>query len=345
MKKAAFIAGLLLLVVACKKGAEVLPDLSTLFTGFIKPADFPDPVYDVVANPVSEAQFELGKKLFNDARLSRNNTIACSSCHIQSSGFTQHGHDVSHGVDDRLGTRNSPQIMNLAWNKAFFWDGGVTDLDLQPMAPIENPVEMDEKVPNILEKLRADSKYPGLFKDAYGTDEITSSRFLKSLSAYMIMLISDQSKYDSVRRKQAIFTVAEQRGYTVFKKKCASCHTEPLFTDHSYRNNGLAPSAINDLGRYSITLNASDRYKFKVPSLRNLQYTGPFMHDGRILNLAGVLDHYTGEVTDQGTLDPLLKQADGSLGISLTDADKSDLLSFLNTLNDHTFVRNKLFEP
>lgn len=325
-------------VYACNKDT-----ISPIFEGFINPAGFPQPVYNFSANTVTKEGFELGRKLFYDPILSANNTISCGNCHIQTSGFTQHGHSVSHGIDDRLGTRNSPPIMNLAWSTSFMWDGGIFDLDLQPLAPIANHVEMDENITNVLGKLRDNTTYPALFKKAFGTEEITTSKFLKALSQFMVMCISDHSKYDSVIRKQgAVFTADEQQGYNLYKQKCSTCHAEPLFTDNSFRNNGISRSGLNDQGRYLVTLNSSDTYKFKVPSLRNLYYTAPYMHDGRFLDLAGVLDHYSSQVQNTPNLDPVLRQ-NGQLGIPMTADEKLKILAFLNTLNDRVFVLDKTF--
>ncbi|WP_293916229.1 MULTISPECIES: cytochrome-c peroxidase [unclassified Sphingobacterium] len=341
MKKISVLLILSLLIWACKKGEDALPDL---FPGFKKSAHFPDPVYDFSRNEISREGFELGKRLFYEPRLSRNNTIACGSCHIQSAAFTHHGHDVSHGIDDRLGTRNPMPIMNMAWQKEFFWDGGVFDLDLAAVNAITNPVEMDETVPNVLRKLRAHPEYPALFKKAFGSEEITDARFFKALSQFMLMAVSDQSKYDKVRRNEdgASFTASEQKGYLFFQKNCSTCHSEPLFTDRTYRNNGLAPNRSNDIGRDSVTLNPADKYKFKVPSLRNLAYTAPYMHDGRFLTLNRVIEHYRNGMVDSPTLDPVFRQKDGRLGIPMTEEEKEDLLAFLNTLNDRAFVTNPL---
>lgn len=311
-----------LFVLACKKDNPVKEEIES-WLGFIKPANFPEPEYKFAINPVTKSGFELGRALFYEPRLSRNNTITCGSCHIQSSAFTQHGHDVSHGIDDRLGTRNSPPIMNLAWNKAFMWGGGVYDLDLQPIVPITTHEEMDENLENVMTKLRALPKYTGLFKSAFGSEEITTAKFMKALSQFMLMCVSSNSKYDQVMRKEAgvVFTADEQEGYHIFKQKCASCHSEPLFTDGSFRNNGLGISPVNDQGLYTATLKETDKYKFKVPSLRNLQFTAPYMHDGRFLTLPGVLEHYNSEVQETANLDPLLRQGTKP-GIALTENDK-----------------------
>lgn len=308
------------------------------FENFVKPDNFPDPVYDIAKNPVTKDGFELGRMLFYEGALSRDNKISCGSCHIQSAAFTQHGHDVSHGIEDRLGSRNSPPIMNLAWNKSFFWDGGVFHLDLFPISPITNPVEMDEKMENVLVKLRSKQEYREKFKAVYGSAEITGTQLFKALSQFMIMCISSNSRYDSVMRKTDVhFTAAEEKGYRIFLQHCNSCHQAPLFTDGSFRNNGLDHQFNPDIGRQAITLDPQDSFKFKVPSLRNLSYTVPYMHDGRFTNIDQVLDHYQKSVHDSPALDPLLKN-NGQLGIQLTAAERVNLKAFLKTLDDKYFI-------
>lgn len=312
------------------------------FDGFKKPSNFPEPVYDLAENSVTEEGFILGRKLFYEPRLSRNNTVSCGTCHIQSFAFTHHGHDVSHGIDDRLGTRNTPPIMNLAWSKAFFWDGGVFHLDLQPLVPITSEAEMDERLSIVLEKLKHNPDYPPLFKKAFGTEEINTQRLMKALSQYMLMCISSNSKYDKVMRKEGEeFTAQEQKGYFLFKQNCSNCHTEPLFTDQTFRNNGLPPGPIDDRGRFLITLDSSDAYKFKVPSLRNIEFTGPYMHDGRFSDLDQVLDHYRYNIQHTPNLDSLLDKQHRR-GFLITDEEKSAIISFLKTLSDRDFLTNPL---
>ncbi|WP_229238993.1 cytochrome-c peroxidase [Emticicia sp. C21] len=311
------------------------------FTGFSTPVNFPAPVYDVVKNPVTADGFKLGRKLFYESALSRDNSISCGNCHIQAAGFTQHGHDVSHGVDDRLGNRNSPPIMNLAWSKSFMWDGGVFHLELFPISPITNPVEMDEKMENVLAKLKADKAYEELFYKAYGSKEITGNKVFNALTQFMLLCISSDSKYDSVMRETGVkFNEIEQKGYTLFKNKCSTCHQEPLFTDGTFRNNGLNNTYNPDIGRQAITLDANDQFKFKVPSLRNNAFTVPYMHDGRFTSLDQVLEHYSTGITNSPTLDPLLKQ-NGTPGLSLNAEQKMALKAFLNTLNDKHFITRK----
>ncbi|ASZ14773.1 cytochrome-c peroxidase [Chitinophaga pendula] len=341
MNKYGFIFCCMLSITACSKSDK--NDTPPPFEGFRQPANFAAAAYRLSDNNITQAGFELGRKLFYEPRFSRNNTISCGDCHLQAAAFTHHGHDVSHGIDDRLGTRNATPLMNLAWHTTFMWDGGVFDLDLQPIAPITNEVEMDEKVDNVVKKLQASSEYPALFQKAFGNRDITAARMLKALSQFMVMLVSSNAKYDKVMRKEGdVFTAEEQKGYTLYQQKCSTCHQEPLFTDQSFRNNGLSIGPNNDEGRYLITLNPQDKYKFKVPSLRNLAYTAPYMHDGRLLTLNGVLDHYTQEVQRTPNLDPLLQQQ-ALPGISLSAEERTQLLAFLNTLNDRDFITDKRF--
>jgi len=330
-----FIIGLLILL---SSAGKIIHD----FEGFQKPSNFPEPVYEMTENPVTKDGFELGRKLFYDPRLSRNNTIGCGTCHIQAAAFTHHGHDVSHGIDDRLGSRNSPPIMNMAWSKAFFWDGGVFHLDLQPLVPITANAEMDEKMSVVLEKLRKHPVYPALYKKAFGSEEITSAKTMKALSQFMLMCVSSNSKYDKVMRREGDkFTKEEEQGYKLFQQKCSGCHTEPFFTDHSFRNNGIAIGKNDDRGRFIITLDTLDAYKFKVPSLRNIDVTAPYMHDGRFYGLDKILDHYRYGVQNTPNLDPILKQ-DSRLGIAMTDEEKGRIIAFLKTLNDPQFLKNPL---
>jgi cytochrome c peroxidase len=334
--------GLALSIVACKDQ----PDPESEIPWSLRlPSNFPQPHFDVVNRPFTEAGFALGRKIFYDPQLSRDNSTSCGSCHIQSSAFTQHGHAVSHGIDNQLGRRNSPPVQNMLWEPRFFWDGGVQNLELVPITAISSPVEMDEDPARVLDKLRNDPRYPPLFEAAYGSPEITSGKFLFALAQFMGSLVSADSKYDHVKRGEngAVFTTEEQRGYDLFKTHCVTCHTEPLFTDYSFRDNGLPKNYQRDGGRYEISLDSTDLGRFRVPSLRNLTFTKPYMHDGKIASLEAVLDHYAGNLQDSPNLDPVLRQADGSLGFRLSAQDKADLVAFLKTLDDQEFVRNPAF--
>ncbi|MDX1943704.1 MAG: cytochrome-c peroxidase [Saprospiraceae bacterium] len=275
---------LLLLVFACQPNEDVIN--SGDIVAFKAPSNFPQPAYDLSKNPITKEGFELGRALFYDGILSRDGTISCGFCHQQQSAFTQHAHTLSHGIDDKITMRNALPIQNLAWQKEFFWDGGVFHLDFFAVEPIQNENEMDESLPNVLEKLRNHKTYPKLFEAAFGTPDITTDRFLKALSQFQLMCISSDSKYDKYIRKEGVILTSEElSGMEIFQQKCASCHNGELFTDFSYRNNGLTIGNPNDTGRERITLNENDKFKFKVPSLRNVELTRPYMHDGRILTL------------------------------------------------------------
>ncbi len=305
---------------------------------FYTPEGFPAPEYDLTNNPLSYSRFSLGRKLFYDPVLSLDSTISCGECHQQSVAFAHADHKLSHGINGLLGTRNSPPIFNMAWNPSFFWDGGVHTLELQPLAPITNPVEMNETIQGVLNKLRRSATYPSLFKSAFGTDTINTNHLMKALAQFMAVMISDKSRYDFYLRGEATFSGAEQRGLNVFRANCASCHKEPLFSDYSFRNNGLDSVFFRDPGRAQITGLPQDSGKFKVPSLRNVMLTKPYMHDGRHANISQVLDHYTSKVRQSYTLDPLL-----SNGITLSATERSDLIAFLSTLTDPRFISNKEF--
>ncbi|MGV3696760.1 cytochrome-c peroxidase [Flavobacterium sp.] len=304
------------------------------------PGNWPKPAYDFSKNPLTEEGFQLGRNLFYDPMLSRDKTISCASCHLQNTGFTHIDHDVSHGIEGRIGTRNSLALVNLAWNKNFMWDGGVNNLEMQPLNPITNPLEMDEKLDNVVAKLQGSSKYKALFAKAFGDEKVTSQRMLKALAQFTVMLTSSNSKYDQVMRGEASFTKEEEKGYQSFKTHCASCHTEPLFTNGTFENNGLQPDDhYKDGGRIKITGNPADSLRFKTPSLRNIELTAPYMHDGSVKNLPMVLFHYTENIHKSRTLAKQLKRK-----IILSEADKNNLIAFLRTLTDKTFVTNPRFQ-
>jgi len=323
---------------SCKPDPAIAPEETI---NFRVPQNWPNPHYNFENNQLTKAGFELGRKLFFDPRLSRTNTISCGSCHQPFSAFAQLEHPVSHGVEDQLGTRNSPALFNLNWHTSFFWDGGVNHIEMQPISPIQNPVEMDESFDNIITKLSSDEDYKTRFKTVFGSDTIDSQRILKSLAQFMGMLVSANSRYDKYMRGEEGGVLSEQelKGLNIYRQNCASCHKEPLFSDFSFRNNGLPLTSVNDSGRAHITRNAADLFKFKVPSLRNLKYSSPYMHDGRFATLENVLDHYASGIHSSPTLDPLLQN-----GIQLTVEERENLLAFLNTLNDEEFVKDPRFQ-
>lgn len=319
---------------------SITPDTSGNVNIYV-PKGWPQPAYTFQNNPLTQAGFELGRKIFYDSRLSRDNSVSCASCHQQFAAFSQFDHPLSHGINGLFGKRNTPGLSNIAWFPKLFWDGGVINLENQPINPIQNPVEMDDNLPDVISKLSADSKYPAMFKNAFGSDTINSQRIFKALALFMAPMISDNSKYDKYMRGETggAFTTQELNGLNLFRQKCASCHQEPMFTDFSFRNNGLIPDAqLNDTGRAHITGDPNDIYKFRVPSLRNVALTKPYMHDGRFGTLDAVLEHYRSGIYQYPTLDTSLKN-----GITMTNQDKLDIISFLNTLTDTSFVHDKRF--
>ena len=304
------------------------------------PSHFPKPVYDFKKNPLSKDKIELGRVLFFDPILSKDNSISCASCHSSYNAFAHTDHDLSHGIGDSIGRRNAPALFNLAWQSTFMWDGAVNHLDVQALAPITHPQEMGEDLETVVKKLQDSKIYPKLFYKAFKDSVITVERVLKSLSQFQLTLISANSKYDRVKEGKEEFTDQEWKGYELFKTNCSACHTEPLFSNYSFANNGLSlDSTLNDYGKWMITKNSSDSLKFKVPSLRNLSYTYPYMHDGRFKKLNQVLNHYSKEMVVSSTLAPELKDK-----ISLSSDEKADLIAFLLTLNDKSFVFNPDFQ-
>jgi cytochrome c peroxidase len=335
---------ILLLATSCKVDEPVPVVMSDGLTdadvAFNIPAGFPSPPYTFFGNTPTVEGFRLGRKLFYDQQLSRDNSISCADCHQQFAAFANLDHPLSHGVDNQFGVRNSPPLFNLPWMPGMMWDGGVTNFEVQPFAPITNPVEMDQPIPVLIAKLNASNEYKLLFKAAFGDDSITSARIFKSLVQFMGLMTSANSKYDQYLKGQTTLTTAEGNGLNIFRSKCASCHVEPLLTDHSFRSNGLNVDAIlQDSGRATITQLASDLYKFKVPSLRNVSRTWPYMHDGRFNTLDEVYDHYATIDSTKLNLDTVLRN-----GIQLTSLERSELTAFLNTLTDFSFINDQRFK-
>ena len=324
---------------SCKKTESSIPNVQPSDLKFTIPPGWPQPPTNIFANnPLTNQGFELGRKLFYDGRLSKDGNFACASCHQQFAAFATYDHQFSHGFNNSFTTRNAPPIFNLAWMKEMHWDGGINHIEVQPLAPLTATNEMAENIDNVIGKLKADTAYTRMFFAAFGDPAINSQRMLKALSQFMGSIQSYNSKYDKVKRGEASFTAAEDNGYTIFKAKCNACHTEPLFTDNSFRNNGLALDPfLQDKGRMRITGNPSDSLKFKVPSLRNVELTFPYMHDGRAFSLGQVIDHYRSAIfVDQPTLDPLLKNR-----LAISNQEKLDLVEFLHTLTDNVLLTDK----
>ncbi|MGY0392826.1 cytochrome-c peroxidase [Bizionia sp. KMM 8389] len=347
MKKLFILVSILLVIVSCSKDDHTGTEAYVPIPLEVEvPSNFPDIAYNLEANPVTQAGFELGKKLFYDGKLSANGAIPCAFCHEQAFAFTHHGHTLSHGVNGGIGFRNSQPIQNLAYQSEFMWDGAASHLDLQPIIPLTSDLEMGETVGNVINKLKADANYPEDFRRAFDDGEVNSSNMLKALSQFMIMMVSSNSKYDKFVRNEdnVTLTTLETDGYNTFQDKCVSCHATDLFTDQTYRNTGLFINPqLNDKGRFLVQENPDDLYKFKVPSLRNVEKSFPYMHDGRFSSLSAVLDFYDSGMVDNGNVDPSLLREDGSFGITLSDYEKESLIAFLITLTDNEFLNDDRF--
>jgi cytochrome c peroxidase len=300
-------------------------------------------------NPQTVEGVALGKKLFFDPILSGNNSQACASCHISQSAFTDNT-TFSMGATGDFGTRNSMPLFNLAWNfdERFFWDGRGLSLERQAIEPVENPIEMHSDWNDVVTKLTAHSEYPLLFQRAFGTTPITKELTTKAIAQFERTLISGNSKFDKYLLGEVTLTSQELNGFNVFMDEtrgdCFHCHgsdNNPLWTDNSFHNNGL-DETFSDLGLGAVTGDPADNGKFKSPSLRNLAYSAPYMHDGRFDTLEDVINHYSEGLVHSPTIDPLMKKVNEG-GVQLTEQDKADLKAFLLTLSDPSFLNNPDF--
>jgi cytochrome c peroxidase len=331
-----------ILIEACRKSDVTAAPSNTATPMALEiPQGFPAPQPLFADNPLTREGFALGRKLFYDGRLSKDSNFPCASCHQQFAGFATLDHPLSHGYNNQFTTRNAPGLFNLAWRTLYHWDGGINHLEVQPLAPITAPNEMAESVQEVINRLKADTAYLRMFKAAFGSEDINSQRMLKAIAQFTGAMVSGNAKFDKVKRGEASFSIGEQSGYNIFKAKCASCHPEPLFTDMSFRNTGLSVDPVlNDSGRMRITHDPNDYLKFMVPSLRNVYKTEPYGHDGRFYSIGAVIDHYRSGVIVTATTDSLVRK-----GIPVSDEEKLDLLSFLRTLTDTTFLNNPAYGP
>ncbi len=288
------------------------------------PPGWPQPAYDFRDNPISRAGFALGRRLFHDPALSRDGSISCASCHQQFAAFAHYDHPVSHGIGSRNGTRNAPGLFNLAWLPTLMWDGAAHHLEVQALAPIANPVEMDQDLPGLLARLRADPDYRQAFAAAFGKPGIDSQRLLRALAQFTGSLVSANSRYDRyLNGDQQALSPLEQQGLDRFRALCNGCHVEPLLSDFQFRSNGLTPSG-RDAGRATVTGREQDRDQFRTPSLRNIGLTPPYMHDGRFDTLEQVLDHYRER-------------------LQFGSDERRALLAFLRSLDDAAFVADRRY--
>lgn len=333
---------------SCEYPATSTPYNFTLpgsFQSYLPPPEIP------ADNPMTIEGIALGRKLFYDPILSGDNTQACASCHDVSHSFSDTT-QFSIGIDGGPGNRNAMPIFNLAWNisNKFFWDGRATSIEDQASQPVINPVEMHDTWPNAISKIQNDPNYPGLFKEAFGIDanEITTDYVTKAIAQFERTLISGNSKFDQYLMGQATLTTSELNGLDIFMTEtgdCFHCHgsaTNPLWTDNQFHNNAI-DSVFADSGLAAVTLNSADLGKFKTPSLRNLIYTAPYMHDGRFATLDEVIMHYSTGLVHSSTDDPLMLHLPQG-GAQLTPQEMIDLKAFLLTLSDPDFVANPDFQ-
>lgn len=317
------------------------------------PDIFSDNILDPVIpidNPQTVEGVALGKKLFFDPILSGDNTQACADCHKPQHAFTDISR-FSEGIDGVLGNRNSMPLFNLAWNynDRFFWDGRTFSLEHQALEPVTNPIEMHNTWEIVVDRLMQHSEYPELFNSAFGEGSITKEKATKAIAQFERTLISANSKFDRFLLGEATLTPEEQNGFDVFMDEsrgdCFHCHgnpNNPLWTDNAFHNNGL-DATFTDLGLGEITGDPGDNGKFRSPSLRNLAYTAPYMHDGRFATLDDVINHYSEGLQSSPTIDPLMKKVNEG-GVQLSDQDKADLKAFLLSLSDPSFINNPAFQ-
>lgn len=290
-------------------------------------------------NPLTEAAARLGQRLFFDKVLSRTRDVACATCHDQLHAFSD-PRPVSLGVDGRAGTRNAPALVNLAWGQHFFWDGRVQTLEEQTGKPIENPAEMDMPIADAVARLASDDGYVDTFQVAYGAPPSELS-LRKALASFVRTLVSGRSTYDrSLGGEDGALDAGAKRGQALFfgKAACFHCHPPGALTNDGFFNNGTYVEG-GDVGRQGVTGLPGDLGKFKVPGLRNVAVSGPYMHDGSLATLEDVIDQYDHGGLGDGSTDPLIEP------LGLAPEEKQDLLAFLRALTDEAFLSDPRFQP
>lgn len=315
--------------------------------------NLPDPELPA-DNMLTKQGVQLGRMLFYEKMLSLDGSQSCASCHNQADAFSD-TLKFSIGVEMLPGKRQAMAVFNMAWNSnEFFWDGRAHLLRDQSLNPIEDPFEMNETLDNVIAKLSASQLYKDQFTRAFGSDEVTSEKMSLAMEQFMLSIISYDSKYDKFLAGEVQLSESEERGRLLFETEynpffpelsgadCAHCHGGSNFENDQYMNNGLDMDAsFADIGREDVTGNLADKAKFKVPTLRNINLTPPYMHDGRFKSLEEVIDHYNSDIKQSSTLDPALIQVVDNGGLNLTEQDKADLVNFLKTMTDQTFVNNQ----
>lgn len=368
-KNNCFFGLLVLLLFACKKenrptvttnppiiDVKDLSDISYNPVAVELPDVFPLPIMDIpVDNPLTEAGVELGRFLFFDPILSGNEKMACADCHFPKGGFTDNL-AVSKGTDGIAGLRSSMSLVNAGYlTKGLFWDGRVKTLEEQALLPVEDVIELHNEWENVVEKIQIHNDYPTRFRKAFGinaTEEITKELAVKAIAQFERSLLSFNSKYDRVVRNEEFFEEDELTGFELFfdepnglpDAECGHCHNAPLFTVNQYFNNGIdsvrSLEDFKDKGLGAITNNPFDNGKFRAPSLRNIALTAPYMHDGRFQTLEEVIDHYNEGAHFADNIDPLIK----TRGLGLSEQNKKELIAFLHTLTDTSFVNNPAYQ-
>ena len=295
-------------------------------------------------NPMTVEGIALGRKLFFDPILSGDNTLSCAGCHSQETGFTD-SRVKSVGITGAVGFRNSTVLINLAWSPFMFWGGRDSTIEHQALRPVPNSIEMNLPWEDAVMKLQRHHEYPKLFKKAFDSIYITNTLVAKAIAQFERTLISADSKFDQVQAGTATFTPAEQRGHDIFFSPagtCFKCHGGALITDNDFHDIGLDIVLSFDMGRGLVTQNPSDNGKFKTPTLRNIAVSAPYMHDGRFNTLADVIEFYSSGILLSANLDTVFTGV-GNQGLQFTNLEKQDLLAFLETLTDTTFLNNPDF--
>ena len=291
-------------------------------------------------NPTTIEGVFLGEKLFNDPILSADNTLACINCHQKEFSFSD-PNQFSFGIQGIAGNRQSSALINVGWNNSFNWDGSANSLEEQAFEPITNPLEMNNTWQNVEEKLNNNQEYKQLFKQAFNIDYIDSNHVVKAIAQFERTLISNESKFDKYLKGEILLTQSEFNGYAIFnseKGDCFHCHGTNMFMDNLFHNNGLDTEPFQDLGLGKITNIQSDNGKFKTPTLRNIEFTAPYMHDGRFSTLEEVIEHYNSGGKFSSTVDPLMKKQ--GVGLQLSNQEKIDLIAYLKTLSDYNFIED-----
>lgn len=306
-------------------------------------------------NRLTEQGVQLGRMLFYETLLSKDGSQSCASCHRQEHAFTDTTR-FSIGVEGLPGKRQAMSVFNMAWNSnQFFWDGRAHLLRDQAILPIQDELEMDEALENVISKLNNEKLYRDQFTRVYGDDDITVDKMALAMEQFMLSIVSYDSKYDQWKAGTTTLTESEERGRLLYETEyspffpefsgadCAHCHGGANFENDQYMNNGLdAEVDFADMGRENVTGDPMDRARFKVPSLRNIELTAPYMHDGRFSTLEEVVDHYNEGIHPSTTVDEAIL-ATSETGLFLTDEDKVDLVNFLKTLTDQSFVNDERY--